>query len=60
MRVKLILTDFIQGRFAFFKDLHSYPPLPAHDKDPITGANQLHFLKQVIVKAVELMVSHFF
>ena len=45
----------MQGRSAFFKDLHTYPPLPSHDCDPTVVENRLHFLKQVIAKSVELV-----
>lgn len=51
----LSLFDQRAGRFAFFQDLHSYPPLPSHDLDPTVTVNQLFFLKSVIAKAVEMM-----
>lgn len=49
------LFDQRVGRSAFFKDLHSYPPLPSQEADPTVVHNRLQFLKQVISKAIEYM-----
>lgn len=51
----LALFDRHAGRLAFFQDLHSHPPLPSHYVDPVVETARLHFLKQVIVKGIELM-----
>ncbi|EFX62657.1 hypothetical protein DAPPUDRAFT_120008 [Daphnia pulex] len=43
------------GDSHFFKDVHSYPPLPSQKADLIVVQIRLQFLKDVISKAVEHM-----
>ncbi len=48
---------FLREDTLIFKDLHSYHPLPTKETNPTVVEKRLQFMKQVISKAVEHMVS---